>query len=247
VSDSARLLRAIVPLLNDPVKAVHTEAAYRLSTFRKDAFNGIQYALFRKALDEYKTAQEYVADFPTGRYNLGNYYSRLNEFAKAEENYEEAITIDNLFYPAKINLAILYYKEGKSGPAENLFNDLIRNHPELQDGFYYLGLLYGEQKRYTEAISMLETASAKSGSNPRVYYNLGLLYQMTEQNAKCTAAFEKGLRLDSCNFDLLYALFAFHMKQNNRTEAGRVIGRLRTCYPNEKSVQNLCNDFLKNR
>ena len=87
-NDSAELIRILAPLLNDPIKSVRMEAAYRLSTFRKDAFNEIQYRLFRKALDEYKKAQEYVADFPTGRYNLGNYYSKLNDPAKAEENYQ---------------------------------------------------------------------------------------------------------------------------------------------------------------
>ena len=67
----------------------------------KSSFNEIQYRLFLKDLDEYRTSQEYVADFPAGRYNLGNYYSKLNDLPKAEENYREAIAIDNLFYPAK--------------------------------------------------------------------------------------------------------------------------------------------------
>ena len=90
---------------------------------------------------------EYVADFPTGRYNLGNFYSKRKEFSRAEENYREAIDIDNLFYPAKVNLAILYYQQGKAEPAERLFRDLIANHSDLTEGYYYLALLYGEQKR----------------------------------------------------------------------------------------------------
>ncbi len=247
MSDSAGLMRVLAPLLNDPIRAVRMEAAYRLSTYRNDAFNEIQYSLFRKALDEYRNAQEYVADFPTGRYNLGNYYAKMNDYTKAEANYLEAITIDNLFYPGKVNLAILYYKEGKTGPAEKLFLDLIKNHPETQEGFYYLALLYGEQKRYSEAISLLETASTKVNCNPRVYYNLGLLYQMINQNEKCETAFMKGLRIDPCNFDLLYALFVSQTKQNNRIGAAAYLEKLKTCYPYEKQVQDLVNDFAKRR
>jgi predicted CXXCH cytochrome family protein len=247
MADSAGLIKVLVPLLNDPIRAVRMEAAYRLSTYRREAFNGIQYSLFSKALDEYRSSQEYVADFPTGRYNLGNYYSKLNDFTRAEENYREAIAIDNLFYPAKINLAILYYKEGKVGPAEKLFLDLIKNHPETQEGFYYLALLYGEQKKYTEAISLLETAATKSNSSPRVFYNLGLLYQMTNQNEKCEVSFMKGLLADPCNFDLLYAMFVFQTKQNNRSKAGMYIEKLKTCFPNEKQVQDLFNDFVRRR
>ena len=245
--DSAGLIRILVPLLGDPVKTVRMEAAYRLSAYRKDAFNETQYRLFCKALEEYKSSLEYLADFPSGRYNLGNYYAKIKDLPKAEENYREAIALDNLFYPAKINLAILYYQQGKMVPAEELFNDLVTNHPEVSEGHYYLALLYGEQKRYPEAIALLETASTKPGTNPRIWYNLALLYQMTGQNDKCEATFLKGLRQDPCNYDLLYANYSFYMNQNNRTKAQPVIQKLKSCFPGEKSVQDMYQDFLGRR
>jgi tetratricopeptide (TPR) repeat protein len=245
--DSASLLRILAPLLNDPVKSVRTEAAYRLSTFRKSAFNEIQYRLFRTALDEYKVSQEYVADFPTGRYNLGNFYSNSGDQVLAEENYREAISMDNLFYPAKVNLAILCYKQGRMEEAGNLFRDLIANHPDLTEGYYYLALLYGEEKKYPEAIALLETASMKSSHDPRILYNLGLLYQMTNQNEKCETTLVKGLQMDPCNFDLLYALFAFYTKQDNRVKAAPYVEKLKTCFPEVKQVQELYNDFSKRR
>ena len=242
--DSSDLLQMLVPLLNDPVKSVRMEAAYRLSTFRKDAFSEIHYLLFKNALNEYKTSQEYVADFPTGRYNLGNYYSKANDLARAEEYYREAIAIDNLFAPAKMNLALICYQQNRFAEAEKLLRDLVTNHSEIQDGYYYLALLYAEQKKFQQAISLLETASKLPGSNPRIWYNLGLLYQMTANNEKCEVTLERGLRLDPCNLDLLYALFAFHMKQQNRTKAALFLEKLKACFPNEKQVQGLYNDFF---
>ncbi len=238
-ADSAGLLRILAPLLGDPIKTVRMEAAYRLSTYRKDAFNETQYRLSCKAFEEYKSSLEYLADFPSGRYNLGNYYAKTKDLSKAEENYREAIVLDNLFYPAKINLAMLYYQEGKTEPAEKLFYDLITNHPEVSEGYYYLALLYGEQKRYPEAITLLETASTKPGTNPRIWYNLALLYQMTGQNDKCEATFLKGLQQDPCNYDLLYAIYSFYMNQNNRGKATPIIVKLKSCFPGEKSVQDL--------
>ena len=244
-SDSAGLFRVLAPLLLDPIKTVRMEAANRLSTFDKSAFNEIQYRAFLGALDEYRKSQEYVADFPTGRYNLGNYYSKRKDLVKAEENYREAIAIDNLFYPAKVNLAMIYYQQGKLDDAETLFRDLVTNHPEVSDGFYYLALLYAEQKKYTEAIDLLETASVKTNANPRIWYNLGLLYQMTNQNTRCETTLVKGLRLDPCNYDLLYSIFAFYMKQNDRTKATPYIEKLKSCFPGEKTVQDMYNDFMK--
>lgn len=241
--DSTVLFSVISPLLNDPVKSVRMQSANRLATYPKKAFNEIQYPLFVRALDEYRESQEYVADFPTGRFNLGNFYAKTNNPRKAEENYREALAIDHLFYPAKINLALIYYRQGNSADAERLFLDMVSNHPDVLDGYYYLALLYAEQNKSEEAIKLLETASAKPGANPRLFYNLGLLYQKTGQNDECEAALAKGLDLDPCNFDLLYALFAFHMNLDKREKAGPFVERMKACFPDEKQIQDLYNDF----
>jgi tetratricopeptide (TPR) repeat protein len=246
-ADSATLFSKLAPMLNDPIKSVRMEAANRLMTYRKTAFNEIQYKAFQKALGEYLKSQEYVADFPTGRYNLGNFYSKLKDKVKAEENYREAIVIDNLFIPAKVNLGLIFYQQGKLEQAAILFNDLVINHPEVMEGYYYLALLYGEQNKNTEAIQLLETATTKSGTNSRIFYNLGLLYQMTNQNEKCESTLTKGLAIDPGNFDILYALFAFEMKQNNRVKAAPYIELLKTLYPNEKQVQDWYMNFRSGR
>ncbi len=244
-SDSAELFRALVPLLNDPVKSVRTAAANRLLTYRKSFFNETQYSFFQQAVDEYRISQEYVADFPMGRHNLGNYYLKMNDVDKAVENYREAITIDNLFYPAKINLAIIYYQQGKTEAASSLFQDIISKHPEIIDGYYYLALLYSEQKKYAQAIALLETASTHAQSNARIFYNLGLLYQTTNQNEKSETTFIKGLKQHPCNYDLLYALFVFHLNKNDRTKARQYLEQLKICYPNEKQVQDMYNQFKR--
>jgi tetratricopeptide (TPR) repeat protein len=163
------------------------------------------------------------------------------------ENFREALVIDNLFYPAEINLAIIYYQEGNMDSAVVLFRDIIVKHPGVVEGYYYLALLYGEQKRYTEAISLLETATTKPEANPRIFYNLGLMYQKTGQNDKCEAALLKGLGLDPCNFDLLYALYAFHMNLDDRAKAAPYVEKLKTCFPDEKQVQDMYKDFASKK
>ncbi|HWS00500.1 MAG TPA: multiheme c-type cytochrome [Prolixibacteraceae bacterium] len=243
--DSASLFQFLAPLLNDPVKLVRTEAANRLSSFRRNQFNDIQYRLFTKALEEYRKSQEYVADFPTARYNLGNFYSRNHDMLRAEENYKEAITIDNLFYPAKTNLAMIYYQQGKADLAEKMFRDLVANHPEVSEGYYYLALLYGEQQKLTEAISTLESGISKGAGNTRMLYNLGLLYQMTNQNGKCESTFLKGEAGEPDNFDLLYAIFVFYAKQDNRAKATLYLEKLRNYYPDNQQVKEIYNNFQR--
>jgi tetratricopeptide (TPR) repeat protein len=246
-SDSAGLFNALVPLVNDPVKLVRMEAGNRLSTYRKSAFNPIQYEAFVKALDESKKAQEYMADFPSGSYNLGNYYAKLNNLPKAEAFYKAALEIDNLFYPAKTNLAMIYYQQGKTDLAATIYRDIVAKHPETTDGYYYLALLYSEQKKYPEAIGLLEKAVTLPGNNPRLFYNLGLLYQMVGSNEQSSATFVRGLQMDPGNFDLLYALFVFHLNQKNMDKARLYIEQLVKWYPNEPQVQEMYRNFMNQR
>jgi predicted CXXCH cytochrome family protein len=244
-ADSASLFKSLVPLLNDPAKSVRTETANRLMTYNKNAFNEIQYQYFEKAIAEYKKSLEYTTDFAPGRHNLGNYYSRLHDEARAEDNYREALAIDNLFYPSKVNLGLLYYRQGRTNEAEKMFRNLVTNHPDIADGYYYLALLYSEQNKNQEAIGLLETAATKPGADARIFYNLGLLYQMNAQNAACETILMKGLNVDPGNFNILYALFAFEMKLNNKEKAAIYIEKLKSWYPADTQVQEMYDNFMK--
>jgi Tfp pilus assembly protein PilF len=53
--------------------------------------------------------------------------------------------IDNLFYPAKVNLAMSYNQEGNNNGAENLLHEVVRHHPEICEVHYSLGLLLADK------------------------------------------------------------------------------------------------------
>jgi len=74
-----------------------------------------------------------------------------------------------------------------------------------------------------------------------------LLYQMTNQNEKSESTLVKGLNLYPGNFDILYALFAFEMKQNNLTKAASYIEQLKTWFPNDKQVIDMYDQFRQNK
>ena len=177
-------VNTLSPVLDDPIKIVRFAAANRLFELNKDFFTDSLYSKISEVMDEYINSVMYTSDFPSGRFNLANYYSRKGDYKKAEKYYEDAITIDNQFYPAKSNLALLYYSQGNFKEAEKLFLDLIKNHKEYTEGFYYLGLLYAEQQRYRESAEYLEKAMKQDNPNPRVYYNLGLVYQQLNKIMK---------------------------------------------------------------
>jgi tetratricopeptide (TPR) repeat protein len=237
-------VNTLSPVLNDPEKIVRFAAANRLFELNKDYFTDSLYSKINEVMDEYYQAILYTADFPSGRFNLANYFSRKGDYSKAVQYYEDAIKIDNQFYPAKSNLALLYYSQGKLDEAENLFLDLIKNHQEYTEGFYYLGLLYAEEKQFKESANYLEKALKQKNPNPRVYYNLGLVYQQLNENKKAESTLLEGNKLQPYNFDLVYALSNYYLKQKNFVNALSYANELKKMFPSRPEGQGLIN-FIK--
>ena len=137
----------LIPLLNDPVKAVRFEVAVVLSMVPEEQFPEKSKRALQNALEEYREAMEYSADFAASRHNLGNFYNNTGDPTKAMEQYKAAIRIDNLFYPAKVNLAMIYNQQGENEKAEILLKNVVENHPEILDVYYSLGLLLAEMQK----------------------------------------------------------------------------------------------------
>ena len=238
-NDAQELVNIIFPLLNDPIKMVRVAAASKLSVVGKEFFTGEQLKNLNEVLNEYLQTLNYTADFPTGKYNLGNFYSNKGDFDKAEKFYNDAIRADSLFLPAKSNLALLYYSDGKLKEAENFFLDLIRNHKEYTESEYYLGLLYAEQKRYKEAAEILEKATQKPNVNPRIYYNLGLIYQYLNDEKKAESSLLKAYSVSPNEFDVIYAMADFYIKSGNYKKAMKYAEELIVKFPTNSAGEQI--------
>ena len=245
-SSYEELVKVISPMLNDPIKMVRIAAASKLSALGKEFFTVAQFQKLNEVLDEYRLTLEYTTDFPSGKFNLANYYSDKQDFVKAEKLYKASIDADNLFYPAKSNLALLYYNQGRLNEAENLYLNLIKNHTEYTDGYYQLGLLYAEQKRYTEAAEYLEKAALQSGANIRIYYNLGLIYQYLNNPIKSESSLIKAYSSSPNEFDVLFALADFYIKKDDLKTAMKYVKEMQEKFPSNPASQELIN-YINNQ
>ena len=238
-NNTEELVKTLTPLLNDLVTMVRVAAASKLSILGKENFTDDQYKTLTEVLEEYLNTLKYTADFPSGKFNLGNFYSNKGDFIKAEKFYKDAITADRMFYPAKSNLALLYYNNGGLNKAEEIFLDLIKNHPEFIEGNYYLGLLYAEQKRYKEAAEILEKAILSANVNPRIYYNLGLIYQYLNKEVKAETSLLKAYSSSPNEFDFIYALTDFYIKKKNYAAALKYAEEMKEKFPSNPAGEQL--------
>ena len=240
-----KLVALLVPLLNDPVKIVRTAAAYRLSIVKKENLTEIQHKNYNRVIGEYLNSLKYTADFPTGKFNLGNYYSNTGDYQKAEKFYNNAIKSDSLIYEAKVNLAMLYYNHGELNKAKNLFLNIAEHNTGFKGSYYYLGLLTAEQKKYKEAAGYLEKAAKQKNPNPRVYYNLGLVYQYLKEQKKAEEILLKGYSKMPENFDMIYALSDFYFKSGNKKKALLYANEIRKKFPDNPLGKQLIEFIQK--
>jgi tetratricopeptide (TPR) repeat protein len=244
-NSTAVLVYNMINLLNDPVKMVRIAAASKLSAVTKDNFTKEQFELLSKILEEYLSTILYTEDFPTGKYNLGNFYANRGNYPEAIVFYNNAIKMDSMFYPAKSNLALLYYNTEAFENAEKLFINLIKNHPEYTEGYYYLGLLYAEQKKYNEAADVLEKGVIINSSNKKIYYNLGIIYQYLQDFSKAESNLMKAYSFSPDEFEILYALSDFYIKKQDYRNARKYAEEIKKKYPSNKDGIKLLNYIEK--
>jgi len=235
----------ILKLLNDPVKAVRAEAAIRISELPITEIPKKYQEAYKTGLAEFEDMNLYMADFPSGRLNLGIMYGNQKEFLKAAQQYEEAIKIDSLFFPAKMNLAITYSQLGKNNEAEILLRDLVENYPELSDSYYYLGLLLAEKKDYSEAIVYMLKASESMPERARINYNAGLMLQYLGRNNEAEKELLKAINKEPNNFDFLYALADHYIKTGQNNKALNTGRKLKQLFPENQMGNNIISYINK--
>ncbi|MCK5455476.1 MAG: tetratricopeptide repeat protein, partial [Melioribacteraceae bacterium] len=240
-NDITEYKKDLLKLLNDPVKAVRAEAAIRISELPAEELPQKYKEAFNNALIEYKNMNLYMADFPSGRMNLGLMHANQNELIEAAKQYEEAIKIDSLFFPAKMNLAITYSQIGKSNESEILLRDLIENHPELSDSYYYLGLLLAEKKNYDEAVIYMQKASQLMPERSRINYNSGLMLQYLGRNKEAEAELLLAINKAPNNFDFLYALADHNIKTGQNKKALDIGIQLKQLFPENQMGNDIVN------
>ena len=106
--------------------------------------------------------------------------------------------------------------------------------------------MYAEQKRYKEAAEILEKATKKPNVNPRIYYNLGLIYQYLNNNVKAEASLLKANAVSPNQFDVIYAITDFYIKAGNFSKAMKYAEELKIKFPSNPAGSQMINYIKEN-
>jgi Flp pilus assembly protein TadD len=158
------------PLLDDPVRGVRIEAASLLADMPQDRLPPADRARFERAAADYVAAQEFTADRPEGRVNLGTFLARRGRAADAEQALLGALAMAPDFVPAYVNLADLRAGAGREADAEKLLREALARAPADPALHHALGLSLARQERTEEATKALGRAAELDPGNARFAY-----------------------------------------------------------------------------
>ena len=238
-STPSDLYQYLVPVLRDSVRAVRTEAARVLTTLPKSYFKQEELPLFDRVLEELKSRYISNLDRAESHLSLGILEENQGEPGKAERHYRNAIVRDDLFVPARMNLATLLSSSGREVEAEKLLRESARIQPTWGQVHYSLGLLLAEDgKRLPEAIRSLERAAWHWPENPRVTHNLAIAYWQSNRIEDAVRSFEQSIRLQPNNPEFLQRISELLAQNDRWSEALPYLRKLVLLVPNEPSVKS---------
>jgi predicted CXXCH cytochrome family protein len=209
----------LVPLLQDTIRAVRSEAARVMTEVPAQLFDQSVLQDFRSALDEYIERQESIADRPEAHLNLGLMYENLGQNALAENSYKTAVRIVYDFTPAMFNLANLNNRTGRNKEAEHQFREIIKLEPENGEAYYSLGLLLAEMKRLDEAVNALEKAVHLNPDQARMRYNYALALQHLGKRSNAEKELLGAYAIETQNPGIVNALAIFYIQEQQWEKA----------------------------
>jgi len=226
-----QLAETLGPMLFDAAHAVRIAAAARLAGIGRDLLTPSQRLVFDKALAEHVVANERNLDFAASGMNLANLYALQRDATSAERYYRMALDVDDLFFPAKQNLAVMLSQQGRNDEAEQLLREILADYPEQYDSAYSLALLLVGLGRVEEGLEFLDRAATGMPERSRIHYNHGLLLAQLLRDEEAEAALRRALDLEPDNFDYLYAIADFLYKRDHFEEALDIANKMIEAYP----------------
>ncbi|MFW6227652.1 MAG: tetratricopeptide repeat protein, partial [Bacteroidota bacterium] len=233
---SERNIPILLNSLKDDIKAVRCEAVQRLMQIGEDRIPDDYLELYQIVLKEYEQVLFFNADFPTGKVNLGNFYSRQNKLHLAEKYYLSALEQDNELYYIKLNLAYLYNRLNQNEKAEKLFRDYLKQEPEDAETLYSLGLLLTEMGKYKESLSTLLNVVEMTPERPRVNHNIAMMYDFMKDKEKAEEYLKKEIEA-TADLNSHMELMKFYIDNNQLEKALEYGNKILEEYPEAGQVK----------
>ncbi|MGA7851053.1 MAG: tetratricopeptide repeat protein [Terriglobales bacterium] len=147
------------------------------------------------AIGHYEAALKIAPDYYPAHNNLGSLYLGKSDFKSAEDQFREAIRLDQNDAQAYFNLSNVLMLTNRLPEAQTTLAAGLQRRPDSAFGNFLQGCLYGRTGKLAEAESSLQNALRLDSKMPQAYLQLVNLYLRQNRRADAMTqlqAFLKG-------------------------------------------------------
>jgi type IV pilus biogenesis/stability protein PilW len=139
-------------------------------------------------------------------FNMGLFYQRKGEYARAAEAYEKAVELNPFHVEAYNNLGVLYKEIGELDRAIVRYGKALAIDPTYVKAYNNLGVALVGQGKLEEATAQFERALELNPKNVESYTNLGVIYRRRNLIPDAHRAFQAALNIDPNHAESHYNL-----------------------------------------
>jgi len=236
-------LQLAAPLLDDPVRIVRIEAAYRLAGVSSSAFSPAQREAFTHAAEEFIAVQQYNADRPEALMLHAAFDARRGDVTAAEQRYRQVIERNPHYVPAYANLADLYRAAGREADAAATLHTGLEKVPPSAALHHALGLSLVRSQQLDRALPELERAAHLDPAAGRYAYVYAVALRSAGHVDRALEVLEAALERGPEDRDLLAAAITFNREAGRLDDALRYARQWARVSPEDSEVQRLLTEL----
>jgi tetratricopeptide (TPR) repeat protein len=147
-------------------------------------------------LTHYKDLVDLKPNDPQTRVELGYVYFLKGNHAEAIKQYEVAINLDENYFNAYLNLAIIYNEQDRIDDVLEMATKATEISPRDYKGHLMKGIAYRKLKMYEEATKTLFEADKLMPANTDIIYEIGKVAEDQGDKKKAEEIYKEALEYD---------------------------------------------------
>ncbi|MEY9334576.1 putative CXXCH cytochrome family protein [Pseudomonas protegens] len=226
----------LVPLLQDPVKAVRITAARDLLGAARSGLGPAQGA-WDKALGEYEAVQLSLVERAEANLNLAMLYQASGRGAEVEPYLRAALRRDSDFFPALVTLGQWLEANGRSQEAQQLLAQALQQHPESALLQHTRGLSLIRGGDTARAMAALKKAAELEPQNAQYAYVLAVaLHDSGEQDA-ANRQLQALLQRQPTQRNARLSLIQYYLESGQEPKAQALMQQWKQLNPGDPALQ----------